>query len=223
MRRRGDPAPPHAQARLPMLTDMSPKPHIQELQDVSPKPHIQELQDVSPKPHIQEPGCEPQTSHPKQHDDHSNDHVQSASQTGALSPSDRSDLEVFCIAASAIDITGLLPDDLTGITGALHAYRGLQRRRPVVEIARRVANEVKRTMPDDGRADHKRVVGWFMSVASTTLRRGGGVSVAGTTRNPGKLHSDFPPQEGKEDWRVEYERAQKWHESQRGDIASGGG
>ena len=137
----------------------------------------------------------------------------------AAPPSHFSDLELFCTAASEIEISCLQPEDLTGITDALEAYYALQRRQPLADIARRVANEVKRTMPDDGRSDHKRVVGWFSGVATRTLRRCDGGSVAGTTRNPGKLHSDVAAGGDQQDgWREEYERAQKWHESRRGDV-----
>ncbi len=53
----------------------------------------------------------------------------------AAPPSRFSDLELFCTAAAEIEISGLLPEDLTGITGALEAYYALQRRQPLAEIS----------------------------------------------------------------------------------------
>ena len=130
----------------------------------------------------------------------------------ASTASDHSDLETLCAVASEIDISGLLPEDIGAIKPALHEYRGLQRRRPLEEVARRIANQVKRNIPDSIRSDHLRIVRYFTKVASELLRRGGGVSVAGTRRDPGKLHPETIAASENEDWRERYERNRAWHD-----------
>ena len=130
----------------------------------------------------------------------------------ASTASDHSDLETLCAVASEIDISGLLPEDIRDIKPALHEYRGLQRRRPLEEVARRIANQVKRNIPDNIRSDHLRIVRYFSKVASELLRRGGGVSVAGTRRDPGKLHPETTAASENEEWRERYERNRAWHD-----------
>ena len=109
---------------------------------------------------------------------------------GQVSGKDLEFLNMLCNLFREIDIVGLTPGDLTNLVPALREYR-LKRHLPQPpprDLARRIANQIKKTVPDDARNDHKRIVGWAVSVAGEMLRRGEGTYVGGTRKNPGRLH-----------------------------------